>query len=49
MKKPKYPQCLNCGKKLKPALSAKNFITKKWDKHSFVCQCMPKGRVISIG
>jgi len=40
--------CLNCGKKLKPDLSAVNFKTKKWDKHSYKCDCMPKLR-ISIG
>ena len=37
-------KCLNCGKKLKPILD-KN---KKWDGHSYCCECMPK-KLISYG
>ena len=48
MKKEK-PKCRNCGKELKPDLTAINFKTKKWDKYSYKCDCLPKNIVISIG
>ena len=37
-----------CKKELKPERTAKNFKTKKWDGHSFKCECLPD-KIISIG
>ena len=42
-------KCLNCGKKLKLDLKAVNYKTKKWDKHSYKCDCLPKNVRISVG
>lgn len=47
--KKETPKCLNCGKKLKPNYRAVNYKTKKWDKHSYKCSCMPKNLRIAIG
>jgi hypothetical protein len=47
--KKKYPKCLNCGKELKPDREAVIFGTKKWDRHTFKCDCQSKNSRISIG
>ena len=41
--------CFNCDKKLEPHLESVIFGTDDWDGHSFRCECMPKGWVISVG
>lgn len=44
----KRPVCLNCGRKLEPALECKNFVSGKWDEHTWKCECAP-GLFLSIG
>lgn len=38
--------CLNCGKPMKNWVNPK---TGKKEPYSWVCKCMPKGVVLSIG
>jgi hypothetical protein len=38
---PKYPKCYACGKIMEPDLNKINWMTGKWDEHSFRCECMP--------
>ena len=40
--------CLNCGRRLKPDPESLNYITKKWDGHTYKCDCMGELKV-SIG
>ena len=47
-KKIKRPVCLNCGRKLIPASECKNYVTGKWDEHTWKCECLP-GLYLSIG
>ena len=38
----------HCGKLLEPAQHCKNYVTKKWDGHSYWCKEHPKF-ILSIG
>lgn len=46
-------KCFICKKPLKPDLKSLNYVTKKWDRHTyFPCECCGKGDKnlrISIG
>jgi transcription elongation factor Elf1 len=42
-------KCLNCGKRLKPDTLSINFITKKWDEHTYLtCGCMGESENLRI-
>lgn len=41
--KKKIKKCIGCGKEMIPDKKAINFITKKWDKHTYLaCKCLGK-------
>lgn len=46
-----YPACLSCGRELVPDPMARMVVdgVPEWDKHTFMCACMPSGLRISLG
>lgn len=45
---PSIPNCVRCGEKLQPEMSATRFDTNEWDQHTYSCKCMP-GVLICVG